>query len=105
MPLSALEPPRTDPTPIFEHFRGNYGPQLLTAAVSHFRLFERLADRPRPADDLRAELGLAERPAAVLFTALRAMGLLAADAQARFAPTELAREHLLPGGPFYVGDY
>ena len=24
MPLSALVPPATDPTPIFEHFRGNF---------------------------------------------------------------------------------
>ena len=30
-------------------------------------------------DDLRDELGLAERPADVLLTALRAMGLLARD--------------------------
>ncbi|MSQ95725.1 MAG: methyltransferase, partial [Gemmataceae bacterium] len=38
-----MTPPTTDPTPIFEHFRGSYGTDLLTAAVAHFNLFGRLA--------------------------------------------------------------
>jgi predicted O-methyltransferase YrrM len=57
------------------------------------------------ADELRGDLGLAERPAVVLLTALRAMGLLAADARGRLDLTPLAREHLAPGGPFDVSDY
>jgi predicted O-methyltransferase YrrM len=105
MPLSAITPPPDDPSPIFELFRGSYGTELLTAAVAHFRLFARLADGPKSAAALRDELGLAERPAAVLFTALRAMGLLAGEPDGRLGLTELSRNHLLPGGPFDVGDY
>ena len=38
-----LLPPAHDPAPIFEIFRGNYAMELLTAAVAHFGLFEKLA--------------------------------------------------------------
>src|SRR2546428_4473351 len=100
-----LLPPRIDPTPIFEFFRGNHATELLTAAVAHFNVFGRLAAGPRSFDDLRGELGLAERPAVVLLTALRAFGLLARDGAGRFGPTELAREHLVPGAAFDVSSY
>jgi hypothetical protein len=102
---SALERPATDPTCLFEIFRGNQGTELLTAAVAHFKLFGRLAGGPRAAAELRAELGLAERPAVVLFTALRAFGLIADDAEGRLGLTPLSREHLVPGAAFDVGGY
>ena len=105
MTSSALTPPVTDPTSIFEHFRGSYGTELLTAAVAHLGLFARLAGAPQSPAQLAAELNLAERPATVLFTALRAMQLLSVDEAGRLALTPLAAEHLLPGGPFFVGDY
>src|SRR5437868_5701881 len=100
MPLSALTPPAHDPTPIFELFRGSYATELLTAAVAHFNVFGRLAQQPMPLAELGSALGLAERPTVVLVTALRAFGLLATDSQQRLQVTALAREHLLPGGPF-----
>jgi SAM-dependent methyltransferase len=103
--VTPLAPPPVDPTPIFETFRGNHATELLTAAVAHLNVFGRLAARPMIADDVRRELGLAERPAVVLLTALRAMGLLVADEQGRLGMTPLAREHLVPGGPFDVSDY
>jgi len=105
VPLDALSAPQVDPTPIFELFRGSYGTELLTAAVAHFNVFGRLALGPMSFDDLRHALGLADRPANVLITALRAFGLLAADSQERLGLTDLAREHLVPGAAFYVGDY
>ena len=101
----ALTPPTSDPTPIFEIFRGSYATELLTAAVAHFNLFGRLAQAPRTLSELGADLRLADRPITVLATALRAFGLLAADGQGRLCLTAPAREHLLPGGPFDVGDY
>jgi ubiquinone/menaquinone biosynthesis C-methylase UbiE len=101
----ALGRPAIDPTPIFEHFRGSYGTELLTAAVAHFDVFWRLAEEPKSAERLAAEMKLAERPSVVLFTALRAMRLLEIDAAGRLAPTAIAKEHLVPGGPFFVGDY
>lgn len=100
-----LPPPRIDPTPIFETFRGNYGTELLTAAVTPFDLFGRLAAGPRTFDELCRDLDLAERPAVVLLTALRALGLLVRDADGRFDLSELAREHLVPGGPFDITAY
>ena len=105
MPLSASIPPRVDPTPIFEHFRGSYATELLTAAVAHFNLFGRLAQQPLTPTQLGQVLGLAERPTIVLLTALRAFDLLATDAEGRLHLTDLAREHLLPDAPFDVGGY
>ena len=54
MPLQ-LHAPASDPAPIFEIFRGNYATELLTAAVAHFGLFEKLASGPlSPGDSRRA---------------------------------------------------
>lgn len=97
--------PWLDPTPIFELFRGSYGTELLTAAVAHFRVFDLVKDEGRSPADLARMLGLADRPATVLLTALRAMGLLSADARGRVVPTDLAREHLTAGAHFDVGGY
>jgi predicted O-methyltransferase YrrM len=102
---SILQTPQTDPTPIFDAFRGNYASELLTAAVAHFDLFDLLARHPRTAEELRRDLGLAERPAVVLLTALRALGLLVTDEANRFDLSGLAREHLVRGGAFDVSDY
>jgi len=105
VPRSALTPPQIDPTPIFEAFRGSYATELLTAAVEHFEVFRCVADHPRTIEELGVILNLAERPTVVLVTALRAMGLLTADANGRLGPTELAREHLTPGAEFDVSGY
>ncbi|QOV91825.1 methyltransferase [Humisphaera borealis] len=102
---SPLPQPQTDPTPIFEHYRGSYGTELLTAAVEHLNLFSHLAHAPMSLTALRSALGLAERPATVLLVALRAMGLVAGRWPDQLELTPIAREHLLPGGAFYVGDY
>ncbi len=105
MPLSAIDAPQTDPTSIFEFFRGNYATEILCAAISEFGLFEKLAIQPMAEAELRRAIGLEERPAEVLFTALRAMRLLERDAQGQVQLTPLSREHLLAGAPFDVSDY
>jgi hypothetical protein len=99
-----LDAPTTDPTPVFEIFRGNYATELLTAAVAHFHVFELFTAGPVPFADLRNRLGLAERPCHVLVTALCAFGLLHPKG-GQLELTELAREHLLPGSPFDVSGY
>lgn len=101
--MPPLHLPVTDPTPIFEHFRGAYGTELLTAAVQ-LNLFLELAEGPLPEETLGNRLGLAPRPLIVLTTALKAMGLLAGEA-GLVRLTSLAEEHLLPGQEFFVGDY
>jgi SAM-dependent methyltransferase len=97
--------PMLDPTSIFEIFRGNHGTELLTAAVVHFRVFESLAHGPMTFDELRRSLALADRPAIVLITALRAFGLIVEDEEDRLTLTELARDHLTPGSHFDVSGY
>jgi ubiquinone/menaquinone biosynthesis C-methylase UbiE len=103
--LTALQIPEVDPTTIFEVFRGSYGTELLTAAVAHFNVFSRLEKQPLTLAELGRELELEARPTVVLVTALRAFGLLTTDGQGKLMLTGLAREHLLPGGMFDVGDY
>ncbi len=105
MPRSALTAPTTDPTPLFEAFRGNHATELLTAAVAHLGVFGRLASGAMASVALREALGLAERPYAVLTTALKALGLLVEDDSGRVAMTDLAAEHLAPGGDFDVSGY
>jgi predicted O-methyltransferase YrrM len=97
--------PVTDPTPLFELFRGNHATELLVAAVAHLNVFARLAGGAKSFEALRGELGLAERAANVLFTALRAMGTIERQPDGLLTLTPLACAHLLPGGQFYVGDY
>jgi hypothetical protein len=77
---------------------------LLTAAVCDFDLFGRLAERPKSFAELRGEIGVAERPANVLFTALRAMGLLTM-VDDRLSLTAIAREHLLGDRDFSIVGY
>ncbi len=103
-PVSALEVSKLDPAPIFEHIRGNYATELLAAAVTHFKLFDHLAGGPLSFNNLRRKMGLAERPASVLLTAMKAMGLIVKDPETRLCLSMSAREHLA-GGPFDVCDY
>ncbi len=102
---TALKSPQIDPTPIFEHFRGSYATELLTAAVAHLGVFEILTNGGRPATELREAIGLAERPFVVLTTALRAMGLIACDANGLMCATPMASEHLRVGGEFDISEY
>ncbi len=97
--------PNLDPSPIVEHFRGCQGTDLLTAAVAHFGVFERLKSTRMSFDELRRALELSVRPARVLVTALMAFGLLAEDSEGRIGSTELAREHLTPGAHFDLSGY
>src|SRR4051812_41730844 len=97
--------PRTDPTHIIEHFRGDHGTELLAAAVAHFGIFARLRQRPMSMEEFCREFQLAPRAANVLMVALRAMRLIDVDQAGRLVLTPVAEEHLVPGEPFYIGDY
>ena len=99
--------PSHDPTPIFDLARSSYATELLAVAVAHFNVFEVLWRGAMPFDALREQLGLADRAATVLVVALRAMGLIvpAQDGSGRLDLSPSAREHLVPGGPFYIGEY
>ncbi|HEX4149239.1 MAG TPA: methyltransferase [Pirellulales bacterium] len=103
--MSRLLPSSTDPTPIFDWFRGNFATELLVAAVAHFNVFGRLEPADLSQAELGAQLNLAERPLTVLLTVLRAMGLLSEGAGGRLSLSELARAHLVAGAPHDVGGY
>jgi len=100
-----MQKPSLDPTVIFELFRGAHATELLTAAVAHFNVFGQLAERPQSGDGLRKKLGLEARPSVVLFTALKSFGLLVEDQDGVLSLTDLARDHLVPGSEFDVGNY
>jgi len=100
-----ISPPRTDPAPIFEMYRGSFVTALLAAAAGEFHIFDRLASGAKNETDLLRELNLSPRSGNVLLVALRAMGLLAADAGGRIVLSDLAREHLVSGGEFNISDY
>ncbi|MDA9961945.1 methyltransferase [Opitutales bacterium] len=103
--MNELPKPSTDPTPIFEHFRGAHGTELLVAATCHFGLFDKLSEGPLARGELKEALELKERPFVVLTTALRAVGLLEKDSEERFIATPLALEHLPSNSDFAVNNY
>ena len=97
--------PKTDPTSLFDAFRSNHATEILVASVSYFRVFDHLIDGPVAFDDLRMRIGLEERPANVLFSALRAMGILFREHDNRISLTPMSREHLTSGDQFEISDY
>ncbi len=99
-----LHLPPGDPTAIFEFYRGAVATELLVAATHHLEVFARVR-APMTWGDLRAALGLEERAATVLMTALRAMGLMARGGDGRIGPTALARDFLDPASGFSVAGY
>ncbi|HXE62428.1 MAG TPA: methyltransferase [Bryobacteraceae bacterium] len=102
---SAVACPANDPAPVFEYFRAGFASNLLIAAVAHFRLFEKLEGRSLTHAELAAALGLEDRPAVVLLTALRAMGLIIADTSGRLSLSTPGAEQLTPGSYFSIADY
>lgn len=100
-----MKKPSLDPTPIFELFRGCHATELLTAAVAHFNVFGPLSRQPLSFEELAGLLELKRRPATVLLTALKAFGLIVEDEAGLFCLSDLARDHLVPGAGFDVGDY
>ena len=99
-----LTQPLTDPTPIFDLHRSHLATELLVGASTHLKIFDRLAQGAKDFTALRAEIGLGERPAMVLFTALKAMGLLV-EQHGRIGLAAIASEHLVSGGSFAIDDY
>jgi len=102
---SSIATPATDPAPIFELYRGIFATTLISAAVAEFKLFDHLANGPRNEVELANELRLTPRAGVVLFTALKAMGLLTSSSPGEIALTEISREHLVHGSEFEICAY
>ncbi|ODU00742.1 MAG: hypothetical protein ABS81_22690 [Pseudonocardia sp. SCN 72-86] len=98
----------TDPTGLYRIRDGVYAADLLIAAVTEFDLFTRLAEHgPATVPDACALLGLAARPADVLFTLCAAHGLVDRDVAGGdvVTVTDLGRSHLAAGSPLDLRAY
>jgi predicted O-methyltransferase YrrM len=100
-----LSSPQFDPTGFLDDFRAAHLSQLLVAAVSDFDVGRILSDGPISFAELRGELKLAERPAIVLLTALRALKLIDVNDQHQMELTAYGREKLSPESPFHLRGY
>lgn len=99
-----FNPPATDPTSIYRYRDGLYAVDMLTAALCHFDFFSRLAEQPADLAGVCRMLEAQARPADVMLTLFTAMGLLR-GADGLFHLTEMAREHLVRGSPYFIGPY
>ena len=98
--------PTTDPAQILRYRDRQYAAELIAAAIVHLDFFTWLAEHGGAnTEELCRQFGFAARPADVLLTLCRANGFIVTDADDRHAVTDLAREHLVKGSPWYLGPY
>ncbi|HUF63676.1 MAG TPA: methyltransferase [Verrucomicrobiales bacterium] len=103
MDAVAAAPP--DPELIYRYRDGVFRSQLFTAAVVVLDLFNWLEENPCDFVGLCEGLELAARPADVLLTLVRAMGLVSLDSDGVLRLTAIARDHLLRRSPRDVTAY
>jgi len=97
--------PQSDPTSILRYRDGIYAVDLLTAAITEFRLFDYLKDRPGTLSDLCTHFGWAVRPADVLLTLCLCNDYVVQDDAGVFSVSETAREHLCVDSPWNLSSY
>ena len=73
---SLVEAPRTDPTQLYRYRDALYAEDLLIVGLVHLDFFTRLAAEPAGLEELCGRHGLKTRPAGVMLTLFRAMGLV-----------------------------
>ena len=101
---SLTSPPATDPTSIYRSRDGLFAADLLAAALVWLDFFTWLNHHPSDKTGICRALELAERPADVMLTLFVAMGFLQSE-NGIFKLTDLAREHLVKGSPWFIGPY
>ncbi|MCZ6672861.1 MAG: methyltransferase [Verrucomicrobia bacterium] len=100
------KPPQTDPAQILRYRDRQYAAELLAVAIVHLDFFTWLNDNPGANTQMINEhFDFAERPADVLLTLLRANGFISTDETDCHELTQLAKEHLVKGSPWYLGPY
>jgi len=97
--------PASDPTTLLRYRDGVYAVDLLTAAITEFRLFDVLRESPGTLEEICARFGWDERPADALLTLCLANGYLDQDASGVFAPSATALDHLCTGSPWDLTPY
>ena len=101
---SLLSGPKTDPLQLYRSRDALYATDLLAAALVWLDLFTVLDRNPSDLPTLCGTLEIQPRPTDVLLTLLQAMGLIERRGSV-FHITPTAREHLVPGSPWYLGPY
>ena len=96
--------PKTDPTEIYRYRDGIYAVDLLITAIVHLDFFTWISKNPANVQTICRALEITERPTDVMLTFFTALGLVR-QKQAVFEVTELAREHLVQGSPWFLGPY
>lgn len=96
--------PTTDPTTLYRYRDGLYAEDLLILALVRLDFFTALAAEPTDLDGLCRRHSLHRRPADVMVTLFRAMGLIR-ETEGRWEVTETAREHLVSNSPWFIGPY
>lgn len=105
MPIASLtRRAATDPTAAYRYRDGLYAADLITAALVHLDFFTWLSTHPSTPQEIGHALGLTARPTDVLLTLCAANGFVARDGD-RCVVTDVAREHLVAGSPFFLGPY
>ena len=96
--------PTTDPTALYRYRDGLYAEDLLILALVRLDFFTALAAEPTDLEGLCRRHSLHRRPADVMVTLFRAMGLIR-EMEGRWEVTETAREHLVSNSPWFIGPY
>lgn len=97
--------PSSDPTGILRYRDGIYAVDLLTAAITEFRLFDHLRAHPGTLADLCDHFGWDERPADVLLTLCLCSGLVERDESGVFFAAIKALEHLCTDSTWNLSPY
>lgn len=103
-PIDLTVPPATDPLQIYRWRDSLYSTDLLAAAMVWLDLFTLLDQTPMSLDGLCQRLEIHRRPADVMMTLMKAMGLVE-EREAVFHLTATAREHLVQGSPWCLKPY
>lgn len=102
--LDLTRDPVADPLRLYRYRDGIYAVDLLNAAIVHLDFFTWLAAHPSNKHSICRELQLTERPVDVMLTLFTANGFIRAE-HGVFHVTEVAREHLVAGSPWFLGPY
>jgi len=102
--LDLTRDPSADPLRLYRYRDGIYAVDLLNAAVVHLDFFTWLAAHPSDAATICRELQLAARPVDVMLTLFKANGFVREENGVHHV-TEVAREHLVQGSPWFLGPY
>ena len=96
--------PSTDPGNLLRLRDSVYASDLFIAAVGHLDFFTWLEKNPSDLEYMCSSLQIKERPADVMITLFKSLGLLE-ERENRFYLTKLAKEHLTDSSGWYLGPY